>query len=118
MMVRTMLSEKLLIGVLLLGWRLIRFIGMLPFRRGQVFASTGVYDDSSRVRRSSSGSGLIWTTVLALLFVGVPLARSDEHFMAGVEHNISQLHGVLRAISSSDTLNQLLGAGTGLNFSR
>jgi len=89
-----MFSEKLLVGALMLGWRLIRVLGLFALggsRRPALAEETASARYALAPRRGGFGDALIWITVLALIVIGIPLASADPAFKAAAGHNLQAL---------------------------
>ena len=92
-------AEKILISVLLLGWRLLRVVGPLLIGREAAVADTEslVMDAAAPIRRANYMDGLLWITVLALLGIGVPLASADAEFAQARSQDLGALIALVQA---------------------
>ena len=98
-----MFSEKLLVGVLTLGWRLVRAVALLALggSRRPALTQTAIPEGYIMPRqRGRFGDSLTWITVLALLVIGIPLANADPEFKANATHGFQALLQVKDHLSS------------------
>lgn len=76
-----MVSDKMIVSVLLLGWRAVRVLALLLFgSRNRAATAQAAFSAVSRPHRTGFQRGLTWTMVAALLAIGVPLANTDREF--------------------------------------
>jgi hypothetical protein len=96
-----MVSEKLLVGLLTLGWKFLGFV-FLGSRRQRIAAETMIGTVYRKPRRASYANGLIWMTALALIAIGVPLVDADPRFNTHIiQHALALLHVITQAFASN-----------------
>jgi hypothetical protein len=84
-----MFPEKLLINLLVYGWRVFRLIFLGGGWRAPAVQTAIV--EEARNHRGNYGNGLAWMTALALLLIGLPLANTDPAFKTAAGTDIQAL---------------------------
>ena len=91
-----MFPGKVLVTLLLFGWRVARVCGPL-FLHGHLgnAVEAASFAEGGLSKRSRYLDGFAWTTLLTVLAIGVPLAMSDHRFMAAHQKDFNALADVI-----------------------